>query len=163
MRLCRISDRPDDDRQGVEGKAMRELGAAVSANIERSSWTSLGIESIRPTGLRPRALRRALAFMEANLGERVTLDALAANAGISRFHFARLFRRSIGSSPMEYLMRARVERGKQFLDMGAASVCEIAARLGFCDQSHFTRTFRRFTGLSPREYVRLQRQTNAFV
>ena len=50
---------------------------------------------------------------------------------------------------MEYLKRARVERGKQLLESGEASVCEIASSLGFCDQSHFTRTFRQFAGVTP--------------
>jgi AraC family transcriptional regulator len=110
----------------------------------------------RPHGLNGRALRRALSFIEANLGERFTLETLAANVGISRFHFARLFRLATGYSPMEYLMRQRIERGKLILALGEYSICEIAALLGFCDQSHFTRTFRRMTGMSPRDYARTE-------
>lgn len=104
--------------------------------------------------LSPRALQRALAFIEANLGERFTLEAFAASVGISRFHFARLFRSTTGHSPMEYLMRVRVERSAALLMQRGASICEIAATLGFCDQSHFTRTFRRIMGTSPRDFVR---------
>jgi transcriptional regulator GlxA family with amidase domain len=104
--------------------------------------------------LSPRALRLALAFIEANLGERFSLDELAASAGISRFHFARLFRSTMGHSPMEYLMRLRVERSTCLLARGETSICEIAASLGFCDQSHFTRTFRRMRGTSPRDFAR---------
>jgi transcriptional regulator GlxA family with amidase domain len=92
--------------------------------------------------------------MEANLGERLSLEALADAAGMSRFHFARVFRMATGRSPMEFLMRQRVERGKEILSQGEMSICDIAALLGFCDQSHFTRTFRRVTGMSPREYLR---------
>jgi AraC family transcriptional regulator len=92
--------------------------------------------------------------METNLGERFTLRALAANAGCSRFHFARVFRASMGDSPMEYLMRLRVQRGRQLLERGEQSICEIAALLGFCDQSHFARRFRDQTGMSPRDYAR---------
>jgi transcriptional regulator GlxA family with amidase domain len=140
---------------------MGEIASVTKASSERPSWTSCDTSQARPSGLRPRALRHALAFIEANLGERFTLDTLAASVGISRFHFARLFRASIGSSPMGYLMCVRVERGKQLLETGGSSVCEIAAQLGFCDQSHFTRTFRRLAGVSPREYVRLKRRTSA--
>jgi transcriptional regulator GlxA family with amidase domain len=92
--------------------------------------------------------------MEANLGESLTLDDLAGSAGVSRFHFARLFRVSTGSSPMAYLMRLRIGRAKLLLLRGDRSVCDIAAALGFCDQSHFSRTFRRITGQTPREFVR---------
>ena len=106
-------------------------------------------------GLGDRALRRALAFIEANLGERFSLETLAVATGISRFHFSRLFRATTGQSPMGYLMSIRVERSKGALTRGDRSICEIAAQLGFCDQSHFTRTFRRHIGMSPREYVAL--------
>lgn len=73
---------------------------------------------------------------------------------MSRFHFARMFRIATGYSPMEFLTRRRVERGKEILIHGEMSICDVAALLGFCDQSHFTRTFRRVTGMSPREYLR---------
>jgi transcriptional regulator GlxA family with amidase domain len=92
--------------------------------------------------------------MEANLGERFSLEMLAEAAGTSRFHFARMFRSATGCSPMEFLTRKRVERGKEILLRGEMSICDVAALLGFCDQSHFTRTFRRVMGMSPREYVR---------
>lgn len=92
--------------------------------------------------------------MEANLGRRLTLDAVASSAAVSRFHFARLFRVTTGHSPMEYLMRARIARSKDLLGQGDTSICTVAATLGFCDQSHFTRTFRKLTGMSPREFMR---------
>lgn len=105
-------------------------------------------------GLRLRALRRAVAFMEQNVGERLTLSEVSAIAGISRFHFARLFRQIIGCSAMNYQMGLRIDRGKQMLERSDASICEIAASLGFCDQSHFNRTFRRIAGLAPGDYAR---------
>ena len=120
----------------------------------RTHWAAVRTTRTPAQGLSPRALTRALAFIESNLGERFTLESLAASAGMSRFHFARLFRITIGCSPMEYLMRKRIERGKAMLVRGEVSVCDIAAMLGFCDQSHFTRTFRRLIGMSPRDYAR---------
>lgn len=98
--------------------------------------------------------------MEANLGKRLSLDAVAASAAVSRFHFARLFRITTGHSPMDFLMRARIERSKNLLKRGDVSICEVAATLGFCDQSHFTRTFRRLTGMSPREFMRRSQGVN---
>ena len=97
---------------------------------------------------------RALTYVEANLGERFSLETLAEAAGMSRFHFARVFRIATGYSPMQFLMRRRVARGKEILSQGDMSICDVAALLGFCDQSHFTRTFRRVAGMSPREYLR---------
>lgn len=119
-----------------------------------SQWRDAHSVSPVPRSSRSRALQRALTYIEANLGERFSLEMLAEAAGISRFHFARRFRVATGYSPMEFLMRQRVERGKKILLNGEMSICDVAALLGFCDQSHFTRTFRRVTGMSPREYVR---------
>lgn len=112
------------------------------------------IEHRAPRGLSRRALTRACSYIAENLGERFTLDDLARQAGVSRFHFARLFRVSTGDSPMAYLLKSRIERAKQMLLQDDRPVCEIAAALGFCDQSHLTRTFRRMTGLTPREFAR---------
>jgi len=118
------------------------------------SWTPQEADAPAGSGLSSMALRRVRSFMEANLGESLTLDDLAGAAGVSRFHFARLFRISTGASPMNYLMKLRIVRAKLLLLRNDRSVCDVAAALGFCDQSHFSRTFRRMTGQTPREFVR---------
>jgi AraC family transcriptional regulator len=109
---------------------------------------------VRRRGLNRRALTRALAYIEAHLGEEISLGDLAGAAAISRFHFARLFRASTGHSPMAFLLRLRIARAQDMLHAGNRRIAEIAAALGFFDQSHFARTFRRLTGQSPREYAR---------
>ncbi|MBM0106831.1 helix-turn-helix transcriptional regulator [Steroidobacter sp. S1-65] len=129
-------------------------GVLTNPSPARSRWVAAEDASPRAHGLSPRALQRALTFMEANLGKRLTLAEIAASAAVSRFHFARLFRVTTGHSPMEFLMRARIARSQSLLVRGDTSICAVAAALGFCDQSHFTRTFRRLIGVPPREYLR---------
>lgn len=107
-------------------------------------------------GFRQRALLRAHSYMENHIGENVSLGDLAEAACVSRFHFARLFRVSTGNSPMAFLLRLRVERAKEMLRRGDAKIAEIAAALGFFDQSHFARSFRRVVGVSPREFMHNQ-------
>jgi AraC family transcriptional regulator len=109
-----------------------------------------------PRGLSRRALIQACTYMENNIGESFLLNDLAKAAGVSRFHFARLFRVSTGESPMRYLLRLRIERATEMLERGEQRICEIAAMLGFSDQSHFSRTFRRITGDSPKVFAHLQ-------
>jgi len=104
-------------------------------------------------GLSSRALARALEYLHAHLGERFSLQELASAAAVSRFHFARMFRVSIGHSPMEFLVKLRIDAARALLQSGKQRIADIAATLGFCDQSHFTRTFRRATGVAPREYA----------
>lgn len=98
------------------------------------------------------AFREVSAHIERHLAERLSLDRLARVAGVSRFHFARQFRLRTGESPMEFLMRTRIERGKTLLRAGGASVGDVAAALGFADQSHFARTFKRHVGVPPSVY-----------
>ena len=107
-------------------------------------------------GLAPGALRRVREYVEESVGRPVSLDDLARVAGVSRFHFARQFRVSTGESPMRYVLRARIERGKARLRDRDVTVSRIATELGFADQSHFTRTFRRLVGTSPRRFADLR-------
>lgn len=105
-------------------------------------------------GLAGGALRRVRAYIDDHIGERISLDELAREAGVSRFHFARQFRLSTGESPMEYLRRVRIERSKSILQARGTTIAEVAARLGFSDQSHFTRIFGRLVGVSPGSFAR---------
>jgi AraC family transcriptional regulator len=93
-------------------------------------------------------------YIDDHIGERISLSELARQAGVSRFHFARQFRLSTGESPMEFLRRVRIERSKSILQTRASSIAEVAARLGFSDQSHFTRIFGRLVGVSPGSFAR---------
>lgn len=100
------------------------------------------------------ALDRVLRHIDAHLGDPISLTDLAAAACMSRFHFARRFRQSTGESPMQYVMRRRIERAMPMPAGSARSVAAIALELGFFDQSHFTRSFRRLAGMAPRDYRR---------
>jgi AraC family transcriptional regulator len=98
------------------------------------------------------SFRRVYSYMEANLGVRIYLDNLARVAGVSRHHFARQFRLRTGESPMGLLLRLRIERAKTLLEQNGSTMSEVAATLGFGDQTHFTRQFRRLVGITPTEY-----------
>jgi AraC family transcriptional regulator len=105
-------------------------------------------------GLAGGALRRVRAYIDAHIGERISLGELARQAGCSRFHFARQFRLSTGESPMGYLRRVRIERSKSILQSSDTTIAQVAASLGFSDQSHFTRIFGRVVGVSPGSFAR---------
>ena len=69
---------------------------------------------------------------------------------MSPYHFMRLFKKSTGKSPHQYVIEARVRKAKDLLATGKLSVCEAAYRVGFVDQSHLTRHFKRIFGLPPK-------------
>lgn len=109
-----------------------------------------------PAALPPRAVLRAIDYIESHLCEPIAVQQLAAAACMSRFHFARVFRRATGFSPMEYLRHRRIEQAQVLLREGRHKVSEIASDLGFFDQSHFVRRFRRATGCTPARFARTQ-------
>lgn len=112
----------------------------------------------RPAPAAPRmsrpGMRRVAELIEAALDEDLGLGTLAAEAGMSPFYFARSFRQHFGEAPHQYLLRRRIERGKDLLRQTDTSLVEIALATGFSSQSHFTATFKRFVGVTPGEYRR---------
>jgi len=99
-------------------------------------------------------LRAVVEFVHSNLADDVSLPALAEQAHISPFHFARLFRRTVGLPPHQFVLRLRVHRAIALLGRGRMPLAEIAIACGFHDQPHFIHAFRRVTGMTPTQYVR---------
>jgi len=93
--------------------------------------------------------------MRRRLAEPLTIDELAAAAGLSRFHFARQFKAATGHPPHEYLVRLRVDRAQELLRQHgrAWNFAAVAHEVGFSDQSHLTRQFKRVVGVTPGEFV----------
>jgi AraC family transcriptional regulator len=98
-----------------------------------------------------KALARVIDCIHANIDRSLSIDELADAAGQSRSHFPRVFRRSVGCSPYQYVIRVRLERAFAFLRAGERSLAEVAIRCGFADQSHLTRWMRRSYGATPAE------------
>lgn len=102
-------------------------------------------------GLSPKTLRRVQDHIAANLGQKITNQALAQVANLSPSHFARAFKDSQGVAPHQYILERRVKRAQELL-AADLSLSEIAFEVGFSDQSHLTRWFREFVGVTPGSY-----------
>ena len=99
-------------------------------------------------------LRQITDWMVAQVAEDFNLAQLAAQAGLSKFHFQRLFKAATGVSPSRYQINLRMEEARRLLRETRLSVIDVALEVGYTDPSHFARLFRRETGLSPSEYRR---------
>ncbi|WP_257450222.1 helix-turn-helix domain-containing protein [Archangium lipolyticum] len=110
-----------------------------------------------PFGLSPAALRRVQLCALAHLDGRITLEDLAARAGVSRFHFARAFRTSTGETPYGFVQRLRVGKAQQRLRETDLPLGRIAVVCGYSSQSKLTHAIRRATGLTPARYRRAYR------
>lgn len=101
------------------------------------------------------SVQRAMAFIEAHLDWHLSLDQVAREAGMSKFHFCRNFKGSTGFTFREFLARRRIVRATHLLREGHRSVSEVYLDVGFKDLSHFGRVFRKITGQPPSRYRRI--------
>ncbi|GAB3756597.1 AraC family transcriptional regulator [Microlunatus parietis] len=102
------------------------------------------------------AFRRVVRFVDGALAESLTLDRLAAEAGLPPAEFARRFKIEFGLSPKQYVKRARIEHAQRELVDTDRPIEEIAADVGM-DQSYFSRAFRQVSSITPSDYRRLYR------
>lgn len=99
-------------------------------------------------------LRRVTDRIEAHLDEEFDLDRLARVAGLSKFHFHRLFTRATGMSPAKYQLTARINEARRRLRETRQSIVAVALDLGYASPSHFAQVFRREAGMTPSAYRR---------
>ena len=103
-------------------------------------------------------VHRVVAFAAAHLSEKLTLESLAREAGISQFHLHRMLAATTGETPKQLTLRLRLGRAAAMLLASKGSVLNIALECGFQSPEVFCRAFRRRYGMTPREYRRCRAQ-----
>jgi AraC-like DNA-binding protein len=101
-------------------------------------------------------LRRARDVADRNYAEPLDLEALAATAGVSKYHFLRCFAAEYGETPMQYVTRRRIERASDLLRATNLTVTEVCHLVGYSSLGSFSVKFRELVGMSPSEYQRTQ-------
>lgn len=142
----------------AEGRSDVGLDEAGMLYAARAVALVRGGTRTAPPRATPRERRRAVEaalWIEANAHEEIDLGRAAKHAGLSRFHFLRLFAKSLGVTPHQHLVRSRLRRAARLLARDACAVTDAAFEAGFGDLSNFVRTFRRAVGVSPRGFRRM--------
>ena len=103
-------------------------------------------------GLGSARLRRIRELVHAKMEDDLSLDEMAQSVGLSTAHFARMFRKSTGETPHQFVLRQRVERAKAMLRDPGARVLAVAVACGFKTQQHFAQVFCDVCGVSPTRY-----------
>ena len=103
-------------------------------------------------GLGSARLRRVKELIHAKMEDDLSLDEMARAVGQSTAHFARMFRKSTGETPHQFVLRQRMERAKAMLRAPDARILDVAVACGFKTQQHFAQVFRDVVGVSPTEY-----------
>jgi AraC-like DNA-binding protein len=102
----------------------------------------------------PVHLRRARDFADRHYAEPLSLSEIAGVAGLSKYHFLRLFRATYGITPMEYVSQRRIERAQDLLRATNLTVTEVCFAVGFSSLGSFSSRFRRLVGESASEFQR---------
>lgn len=141
-----------------EGAPSRLLARAAGCEI-LAELCRLGGAPFTPVkgGLSPRSERRCLELMHARFSEDISLDELAAEAQLSPFHFARMFKQSVGVPPRVYLTRLRLEKACDLLEQTDLSVTEIALEVGYSSNQVLARVFTKQRHMTPSDYRRAVR------
>jgi AraC-like DNA-binding protein len=147
----------------ADARDLEQLGALLTAEAaEAQAGQLLAVDSLAEalvvavvrrapcvsSAPRDPRLTSALALIDAHYAEALTVDDLARAAGLSRFHFSRMFRDALGMSPYQYLQRIRLERARELLASGHP-VTEAALSVGYRDLGRFAKAFREHFGCAP--------------
>jgi len=128
------------------------MGTALAVHLLKTYTTLQSTPSPFEDGLPRHKLTQVLEYIQVHLEQDIRLADLAALTGMSQYHFCRLFKRSLGVTPHQYVMQQRIERSKRLLKQKDLAIADVALMCGFKNQSHLTTLFRKSTGTTPRSF-----------
>jgi AraC family transcriptional regulator len=138
-----------------EGAPSRLLARAAGCEILAELFQLGGSPfAVAKGGLAPGVERRCRELMRARMAEDISLDELAAEAQLSPYHFARMFKQSVGVPPRVYLTQLRMEKACELLQQTELPITEIALEVGYSSNQVLARVFTKHQHMTPTEYRR---------
>nr|AIA17746.1 Helix-turn-helix domain protein [uncultured bacterium] len=117
------------------------------------------ISNIKSSEEWPESISNAIIFINNNYHAPITLDDIVCASGLSKYHFTRLFSKSLNSTPIQYLTNIRINASIDLLKNKNLTIDEIALKVGFSNGNYFGKVFRSYLDISPGEY----RNTKSFI
>jgi AraC family transcriptional regulator len=141
-------------RRHASALFLQGIAQAIAIHLARNYAETANASRSGSPSLPGYKLRQITDWMAENVAEEFNLDRLAAQAGLSKFYFNRLFKNAMGMSPSHYHINLRMDAAKRLLRETKQSVVAIALDVGYANPSHFAQLFKRETGLAPSDYRR---------
>ncbi|WP_417453945.1 helix-turn-helix domain-containing protein [Kiloniella sp.] len=146
---------PLDWQNPADKMSLSHAGQLLIQHLFRGYTNKTAEPEFIKGGLPPYVAKRVKDYIEAFLDQGLVVEDLSAVAELSPFHFTRMFQRTMGTSPHQYVLTRRVQRAKDLLGNSQKTLSSIAFQCGFSSQSHMATRFRKATGLTPRKFRQL--------
>lgn len=148
LRFQALLDDPSLDVPGYAETLTQLLTFELTRAASSAPAKPIRIKS-SPSGLAATQLRLITEYIDRHLNEKISIADLAALVDLTRFHFIRAFTQAAGMTPLQFVIRRRIDRAREFLADPGASISDIAVRSGFGSPVQMTRAFRRVLGTTP--------------
>lgn len=102
------------------------------------------------------SIRLAIGYIHSHIYDKITLDEIANEVGLSKFHFVREFKKATGMTLITYINSIRCLHAKKLLLNGELSIHEVAFKCGFDNNSYFSKTFKKHIGVLPSKLIKSQ-------
>lgn len=126
-----------------------ETSAAAYSFLMKLQQFLLSVDNDQKT---PESIAKALVFIENQYKNQISLDDIVEASGLSKYHFTRLFHKTVHSTPIQYLTKVRINKSIELLKDKDLTIEEIAVQVGFTNGNYFNKVFRASTELSPGKY-----------
>lgn len=142
------------ERRGGSESVVERLAEVLLIQVLRAHLAADRSATSFLSALDDPRLSRAIRLVHESYARRLTLQEMAAAAGMSRSVFAERFKAAVRVSPVGYLARWRLEKARELLETGGLSIAQVAGRVGYDSEVAFSRAFKRVYALSPAVYRR---------
>ncbi len=134
---------------------LEHLSGLLSANILRTLKSNLQVQEKHPKNPSKKDIIRTMDYLHTNYNNDFSLMDVAEVAGLSKFHFIRVFKKETGKTPYQFFLDIKIEKAKELIKTHKYSITEICFMCGFKNHSHFTRLFFKKTGMPPTQFESL--------
>ncbi len=156
--LC-YAEIPEDSREKVV-EIFSEIAAAYGASYYTATVISCLVKllvlidryALKSSEPVMGSLGGAIKYINRNIFHEIDIDEICASIHMSKYHFCRIFKKSMGMTVMDYILKTRIILAKNMLDKENVSVTEVSERCGFSSVSYFCRIFKNNVGVSPLQY-----------
>lgn len=165
QRLCEINPHMNlqksdpttyDNNPTLMRNLLRNRQRAFCDKVELLQLLSHFLKYAQPKNeMEDNRIAKAVRYIHKHIAEEIELEKLAELSCLSKDHFIRLFKKGMGTTPLQYVNQKKIEKAQLLLLTEELAVKEIAFRLAFEDYSYFNRLFKKITGVTPQEYRRL--------